>query len=66
MNAQDSAYFRGREACAAQQPKSSNPHQDDEQLRAYWARGWMEEYKTLPPALQAVRDAKEASHGAEH
>lgn len=60
----EAAYRAGRIACADAKRKSENPHPTDSAEHAYWNRGWNEEYATLPPALQALRQEKSAAGSA--
>jgi hypothetical protein len=55
MNPLDSAYFRGREACADGKRQNTNPHPVEAAEHGYWNRGWQEEFKTLPKPLKASR-----------
>lgn len=61
MNLADSAYRLGRIACADGKRLDDNPHAQDDPQFDYWNRGWAEEFRTLPVALQQARQPKEAS-----
>lgn len=61
MNTLDSAYFRGREACADGKRQDTNPHPGEAAEHGYWNRGWLEEFKELPEALKARRLPQEAT-----
>jgi ribosome modulation factor len=65
VNTLESAYFRGREACADGKRQDTNPHPLEADEHGHWNRGWTEEFRTLPQALKTSRLPKEASDAAE-
>jgi hypothetical protein len=65
VNLADSAYRLGRIACADGKRLDDNPHPQDDPQFNYWNRGWAEEFRTLPTAIQSARQSKEPNHADE-